>query len=154
MEIVAAGKPFASLRAAQGKGDQSSMTQSVRCSRMDCSNQGVTPFGEENLCFDHFCNRCYELLERADHLAPHSMGDYAALAALLYRLDECAQRALEISLSEIEMNNLDRARLLDILLWSGDVTSMLRRKRGNPDSKFAREQARTELLEGPVGRGG
>jgi hypothetical protein len=82
------------------------------------------------------------------------MGDYAALAALLYRLDECAQRALEISLSEIEMNNLDRARLLDILLWSGDVTSMLRRKRGNPDSKFAREQARTELLEGPVGRGG
>ena len=151
MEIVVEGKLFASLRAAQGEGDQVPMAQRESCSRKDCSKQAVTSLAEEDFCFDHFCSRCYELLERGD--SPLPMGDYAALAALLHGLDECAQRALEISLGENELNNLDRARLLDILLWSGDVTTLLRQKRENIDSKRGGKQTRQELVEGAVGVG-
>jgi hypothetical protein len=134
-----------------GKGDQVPMEQAEECSRMNCRKRAVTRVGEENFCFDHFCSRCYELLERADAPLPLAMGDYAALAALLYRLDECAQRALEISLGETELNNLDRARLLDILLWSGDVTTALRQKRGKANGKPTGEEAGQELLEGSLG---
>lgn len=152
MDISFAGKPGATLCAAQGKGDQIPMGQPESCSRMNCSKQAVTSLGEESVCFDHFCSRCYELLERGDSPLSRETGDYAALAALLYRLDECAQRALEISLSEIELNNLDRARLLDILLWSGDVTTSLRQKRGTISAKRASDVARPELVEGTIGQ--
>src|ERR1700756_496157 len=50
----------------------------------------------------------------------------------LAELDECARRALEISFSRVELNNLDRARLLDILLWAGDLTTALRHRRTAP----------------------
>ena len=153
MEISFADKRLASLGAAQGKGDQVPMGQAESCSRMNCSKRAVTSVGEENFCFDHFCTRCYELLERGDSPLSLATGDYAALAALLYRLDECAQRALEISLGEIELNNLDRARLLDILLWSGDVTTTLRQKRGKTNAKRTGEEAGQELVEGTMGRG-
>jgi len=40
--------------------------------------------------------------------------------------DECARRALDICLSKTILNNFDRARLLDIVLWSGDIVSCSR----------------------------
>lgn len=128
-----------------GKGDQSSMAQSgVSCSRMDCSERVVTSLGQENLCFEHYCSRCYELLEYADRqmVSPH---EAAVPTDLARALDECARRALEISLSEIELNNLDRARLLDIVLWSGDMTNVLRRKVGSA-RKVQGTEARREVL--------
>jgi hypothetical protein len=49
-------------------------------------------------------------------------------------------------LREIELDNLDRARLLDIVLWSGDTTSALRRKIGSTASKIRTEGGSSELL--------
>jgi hypothetical protein len=43
--------------------------------------------------------------------------------------DECARKALDISLNTSVLSNLERARLLDILLWCGDVTSMSSRRK-------------------------
>ena len=39
--------------------------------------------------------------------------------------DECARRTLDICYfaSKMLLNNLERARLLDILLWCGDIVS-------------------------------
>ena len=140
----------ASLAAAGEKGDRVVMGQAESCSRMNCARRAVTSLGEERFCFDHFCSRCYELLERGD--GPPESGGYAALAALLYRLEECAQRALEISLGDIELNNLDRARLLDILLWSGDVTTALRRKRSNALARRNDEEAGQPMAGGAIGQ--
>lgn len=145
MEIVTAGKPFATLRAAQGKGDQGPMAQSVACSRMDCPNAIVTSLGDEELCLDHFCGRCYEVLEQADHAKTYSPRNAMACVELASKLDECARRALEISLSEMELSNLDRARLLDIVLWSGDLTNLLRRKHAASAKAFGEEKRPDEL---------
>jgi len=117
---------------------------------MNCSERVVTSLGQQNLCFDHFCGRCYELLEHAD-CGIGSLFVVAALAAAARTLDECAQRALEISLSEIELDNLDRARLLDIVLWSGDMTRALRRKVGSATSKIGDEAGSSELLRSGAG---
>jgi hypothetical protein len=136
--MMSAGKAFASLRAAQGKGDQGSMELTERCSRVECSKQMVTALGEEELCFDHFCARSYELLERADD-ATESRRDAAGYVEVLCRLDECARRSLEIALRQIQLNNLERARLLDILLWSGDLISELRQKQNSREKSAAKD---------------
>jgi hypothetical protein len=129
MDMVRAGKPFASSGVAQGKEDQGPMMQAEWCNRANCPNAAVTSLGEKNYCFDHFCYQCYELLERAEGETLRGPGCLPANREAHLALDECARRALEISLREMELNNLDRARLLDILLWSGDLTSALRMRR-------------------------
>ena len=150
MEIVVAGRPVVALRAARGKGDRSSMAQSGRwCCRTACSEPVVTSLGPEDFCFDHFCSRCYELLEHADSgtLSAHGA---ASLARAVSTLEECARRALEISLGQQALNNLDRARLLDIVLWSGDLTTELRRKLRGSTLKIAGGESHGELVPDAV----
>ena len=128
MAAVAAKESFASLHDVQQRRNQGPMGQSTSCGRTNCSDQAITPLEGRNLCFDHFCSRSYELLQRIADAQPWD--SVVMVIDAVAKLDECARRTLEISLSERELSNLDRAKLLDILLWSGDLTSALRRKRG------------------------
>jgi hypothetical protein len=142
--MISAGKHFVSRRAAQGEGDRGSMVLTETCNRTDCSKQMVTVLGEEELCFDHFCARCYELLEHAE--GPVESGrDAAGRAEVVIRLNECARRALEIALRQIELNNLERARLLDILLWSGDLISELRQRQNRREKPVVKDRVEAEL---------
>src|SRR5579859_2638264 len=106
------------------------MGTKLSCSRVECLRSAVTVLVDKDYCFDHFCSRCYELLERNQRM-PGRTGS-PELSEELAELDECARRALEISFSRVELNNLDRARLLDILLWAGDLTTALRHRRTAP----------------------
>ena len=142
--MISTGKAFASLRAAQGKGDQSSMVVTETCNRMDCSKQMVTALGEEELCFEHFCARSYQLLESAAN-ATERPREEAGCAEVLCRLNECARRAMEIALRQIELSNLERARLLDILLWSGDLISELRKRDNSRGRTGAQASTQGEL---------
>jgi len=108
------------------KGEPFSMSVKVSCSRGDCPERAVTSLSEKEFCFDHFCKRCYELLERSHRGVAYSSEEYSEE---LFALDELAQRALEVSFSRLTLNNLDRARLLDILLWAGELTSNLHHRR-------------------------
>jgi transposase len=94
------------------------------CHRRDCSRPVVTAFREEALCLDHFCHRSYEFLDALGQRSPS--GSLASLTAEQVRtVDECARRALDICMNTNVLNNLDRARLLDILLWCGDAAASL-----------------------------
>jgi hypothetical protein len=44
-------------------------------------------------------------------------------------IEECSRKALDISLHSTELTNLDRGRLLDILLWAGELFLLLRAPR-------------------------
>ena len=106
------------------------MANKISCSRSECLRGAVTVLADRDYCFDHFCSRCYELLERNQRMAgPSSSQEFREEMA---ELDECARRALEVSFSRMTLNNLDRARLLDILLWAGDLTTALRHRRTAP----------------------
>jgi hypothetical protein len=94
------------------------------CSRPGCSQPVVITFCQENICLSHFCSDCYELLERFDS-GTRSNGSHTPEELLVP--NECARAALEISLRAKSLDNLERARLLDILLWSGDITNSFRR---------------------------
>jgi hypothetical protein len=49
--------------------------------------------------------------------------------------DECARRTLDICMSKMLLNNLERARLLDILLWWGDLVSSFGPKKTSSTSR-------------------
>jgi len=104
------------------------MRNAESCHRSDCSRPVVVTFRAEALCLDHFCTRCYEFLDGIDRCqqlnqaAPDSAVEHVLIA------DECARRALDICMSATILNNLERARLLDILLWCGDISSAQRPK--------------------------
>jgi len=153
MEIVVAASPFVTFYEGRGQGEQSPMAQAgTSCSRVACTEPVVTSLGREGFCFDHFCRRCYELLEHADRGIGSERGT-AGLAGSVCALEECARRALEISFREAALKNLDRARLLDIVLWSGDLTTLLRRKLHGAARGTERQESCGEWARGQVRNG-
>ena len=113
------------------------MRNAESCHRSDCSRPVVVTFRAEALCVNHFCTRCYEFLDGIDRrqqlnqAAPDSAVEHVLIA------DECARRALDICMSATILNNLERARLLDILLWCGDISNAHRPKNVRAEFKDA-----------------
>jgi len=100
------------------------------CVLNGCGDAAVTSFGAQDLCLDHFVSQCYEGLDRLDPRG-RPAGRYAERNAMKAFVDECSRRALEVSLSCEKMNNLQRGRLLDILLWAGEMIPMEPEKQAN-----------------------
>ena len=93
------------------------------CDRRGCSRPVTTTLYEEALCLDHFCSRSYEMLNAMDRRNRLNAASLSPTADQIKMADECARRTLDICMSKMLLNNLERARLLDILLWCGDVVS-------------------------------
>ncbi len=90
------------------------------CCFVSCQEPGITAIGDEDLCCDHFVVRCYEFLEQidAERAANNSTPTYTT--ALKRSVNSCLQGALEVSLKSAALSNLQKARLLDIMLWAGE----------------------------------
>jgi hypothetical protein len=93
------------------------------CHRRGCEEPVITSFCEEALCLDHFCSRSYEMLNALDRRSQLNAASPSSTAEQIQIADECARRTLDICMSKMLLNNLERARLLDILLWCGDVVN-------------------------------
>lgn len=93
------------------------------CHRGGCEEPVITSFCEEALCLDHFCSRSYEMLNTLDRRSQLNAALPSPTAEQIQIADECARKTLDICMSEMLLNNLERARLLDILLWCGDVVN-------------------------------
>jgi hypothetical protein len=63
------------------------------------------------------------MLNALDRLSQLHAASPTPTAEQMQIADECARRALDICMSKMPLNNLERARLLDILLWCGDVVN-------------------------------
>ena len=113
-------------------GDQRALSIEQFCGVDSCQGLRVVTLGDENLCCDHFLSRCYDFLERVD---PQSgvNGTANPLSSQSRELVEWySRRALEVSLGTTGLNNLQRARLLDILLWASDVCAGGDSRAGSP----------------------
>ena len=91
------------------------------CGRSGCSEPGIATFGAGTLCREHFLVACYEALGRMDRgMGLRARGATEAREAKRVA-DECARGVLDVSLKAAELSNLEKARLLDVLLWAGDI---------------------------------
>src|ERR1700751_5355459 len=91
------------------------------CGRSGCSESGVATFRAEILCSEHFVVACYEVLERLDRGMALSAKSATEAREAKRVADECARGVLDVSLNAARLSNLQKARLLDVLLWAGDI---------------------------------
>ncbi|HMD42391.1 MAG TPA: hypothetical protein VKH45_04910 [Candidatus Acidoferrum sp.] len=96
------------------------------CSADSCEFSALIALGQKLLCLKHFIVRCYEWL---DYLEPQIQGRLfvrAGMRRAQAMVEECSNRALLVSLRCEDLTNLDRSRLLHILLLSSDLLFQLR----------------------------
>ena len=103
------------------------------CSERACDSAAATSLDEQAFCLNHFFLRCYARLEAVDPRGQKSREDRVDLASMRAFIEECSQKALEISLHYENLTNLERARLLDILLWASELFLILRAPRVIPE---------------------
>ena len=96
------------------------------CGRNGCSEPGIATFGAGTLCSEHFLVACYEVLERLDRGMGLSARGATEAREAKRVADECVRGVLDVSLNAAQLSNLQKARLLDVLLWAGDIPG------GNP----------------------
>ncbi|MGC0773102.1 MAG: hypothetical protein WB543_09215 [Candidatus Acidiferrum sp.] len=89
----------------------------------------MASLAQQDFCLNHFIDLCYENLQRIDPRAQKIGRVPLDLPNLRAFIEECSRRALDVALHCEDIDNLQRGRLLDILLWAGELFLLLRAPR-------------------------
>jgi hypothetical protein len=112
-----------------GLGGVDTMFASRNCRVGSCSGAAVATLDRQALCLNHFLSRCYERLENLEPRGRKFSSEPVDIASMRAFIEECSRKALDISLQSKSLTNLQRGRLLDILLWAGELFLLLRAPR-------------------------
>jgi hypothetical protein len=100
------------------------------CEVRRCEETAAALLHGQDLCLTHFLAKAYEHLESFDR---HSGGpDGKQISRPLNTAEarsfvkECSIQTVRVSLRSASLTNLERSRLLDILLWAGELSDRLR----------------------------
>ena len=118
------------------------------CSIEACDRHAIVVLGQKPLCLSHFILRCYEWLDYLDPMIRSRICAAPELARVQALVEECSNRTLLVSLRCEDLSNLDRSRLLDILLLSSDLLFILRLPRSEPQPLLS-FRAKNRVLAGP-----
>ncbi len=97
-----------------------------RCDVAGCAESAAAVLDAQTLCLSHFVVQCYEHLGELDPRARRIPRGAMELALRMAEVEECSSQALRVCLAGQNLNNLERGRLLDILLWAGELYVLLR----------------------------
>ena len=98
-----------------------------RCGHAECHEPSLAKLGEASLCRSHFITSCYERLDQITKLIEQKNISAADLSSSLSFAKECTSVVVSCALKTRDLNNQDRARLLDIVLSAAHVLTRLRR---------------------------
>jgi hypothetical protein len=106
----------------------------IRCD--DCSSRQAAVCSVELrfFCMHHFVAYCYQRLRESERtLSARQSGE-----SVRGFLRECATQAAKLLLLGEELQNIERARLFDIMLWSNELLHALLTKSGaSPTNRFS-----------------
>lgn len=105
------------------------MHRNRNCSADSCGRASTISLDQQDLCLNHFLLRCYETLEGLDPRGRKFNSEPSELVSMRLMVEECSRKALDASLHCENLSNLQRGRLLDILLWAGELFVLLRAPR-------------------------
>jgi hypothetical protein len=113
---------------------QNTEPKSLRnCEVRSCEKISAALLHGQDLCLTHFLAKAYEYLESFDRRAEGPGGKQISrslnTAEARSFVKECSIQALRVSLRSATLTNLERSRLLDILLWTGELSDRLRCQR-------------------------
>ena len=109
-----------------GQDGMDTMLGNRNCRVGSCGGAATTSLDRQALCLNHFLLRCYERLEGLDPRGRKFSAELIDLASMRAFIEECSRKALDVSLQSENLSNLQRGRLLDILLWAGELFLLLR----------------------------
>jgi len=113
----------------------STMFEDKICAVDFCEGAAVASLAQQDFCLNHFIDLCYENLQRIDPRGQRVGRMPLDLPSLRAFIEECSRQALDVALHCEDLDNLQRGRLLDILLWAGELFLLLRAPtRGFADS--------------------
>jgi hypothetical protein len=100
---------------------------SLNCATEACVEAAVASLDERQVCRGHFVAGAYRHLESiaAQIHEPHFHSQHGESASRF--LEQCMREATCIACAVEIPNNLERAQLLDILLWASELYGRLRR---------------------------
>jgi hypothetical protein len=107
----------------EGQQDRpSAASKPARCDVGNCGRPAMSSLELKRFCVDHFIARCYERLNvcSANRFADP---DEAASVCIDRFLHSCAQQAAGLVHPMRGLDNLERARLFDILLWASELAA-------------------------------
>jgi hypothetical protein len=104
----------------------------IRCDECSSRQAAVCSVELRFFCMQHFVAYCYQRLEESEKALSEKQSRESARSFLR----ECATQAAKLLLLREELNNIERARLFDIMLWSNELFGRLIGK-----SQPEREQA-------------
>jgi len=96
------------------------------CWEVYCGRAAITTLDHQSLCLNHFLMRCYETLDSLDPRGRKFTTEPIDVVSMRAFIEECSRKALDVSLQSQTLTNLQRGRLLDILLWAGELFLLLR----------------------------
>jgi hypothetical protein len=96
------------------------------CKAGGCANSAVIALAGREFCLDHFVVSCYEQLDMLEPKLRRRLIEAGEVQAVKAFLEECSNRTLVICLRTEQLSNVERSRLLDILLSCSDLQLLLR----------------------------
>jgi hypothetical protein len=103
------------------------MDERVECAIKDCLKPPAAIFGGKFYCRGHFVATCYERLDFCADLLRTRTFSHQTSEEMRKFIAECTQQAAQLSETAKILNNIERARLLDILFYASDIGSHMRR---------------------------
>ena len=97
------------------------------CSIDSCTEVAVASVEDVALCYRHFLTRSYERLEAVAAQIQDPQFHIRHAEATGRFLEDCMRNAVDVASAVKSPTNLERARLLDILLWASELHGQLRR---------------------------
>jgi len=102
------------------------LTGTENCHAGSCAASAVIALAGQDFCLDHFLAKCYERLALLESMVRARAVDAAWVRNAHSLLEECSNQTLRVCLRHQPLSNLERSRLLDILLLCGELQQTLR----------------------------
>lgn len=103
------------------------MTQMERCTHAGCGQAVAASLDGDALCREHFISLCYERLDRYDEIRKGPGVSATDTESVRRFVHECTRQSDEMEHSAKDLDNLDRAKLLHIILSASELGRHLRR---------------------------
>jgi hypothetical protein len=104
------------------------MTKAGRCSVAGCENSPAASLEGEALCREHFISTCYARLDRYDEIRKGPGLKVEDTESVRRFIHECSRNADLIEHNDArELDNLERAKLVHIILSASELGRHLRR---------------------------
>jgi hypothetical protein len=98
-----------------------------RCGMERCDDAAVASVDHRALCFKHFLEYSYQCLEVISAQIHDPQFHNRQAEATGRFLEDCMRNAADIACVVTAPTNLERARVMDVLLWASELHGLLRR---------------------------